>query len=117
MKGYEVFKRVLNLLGYINTDDAIGNDNSLYQRSFYLINQILSDLKQKEIENMNDEINIPEKSLEALFYGVAMLLALSNGDGSKNSLFAGIYNSKRSAALSESEKIADNMPKVTWGEI
>ena len=117
MTGYELLKRVLNLLGYVYTDDKITHDSGLYKRSFYIINQILNDLNQAEIEDMNAEIKIPKKSLEALPYGVAMLLALTSGDSNKNHLFTEIYNSKRSAALCQKDNIEDKMPNVTMGEI
>ncbi len=117
MKGYEVYKRVLNLLGYINNDDSITSDSALYKRALYAINQILLDLKQEEIESMNDSINIPKSSVEALIYGVAMLLALIGGDGERNRLFAELYNAKRSAALSEINTVSDVMPNVDGGAI
>ncbi len=117
MTGYDVLKTVLNLLGYVDTDDKISHDSGLYQRSFYVINQILCDLNQSKIENMNDEIKIPQKTAEALPYGVAMLLALICGDSNKNHLFAEIYNSKRAAALCHNDKIEDKMPNVALGEI
>ena len=117
MTGYDLLKKVLNLLGYVDSDDKVTHDSGLYNRSFYIINQILADLNQGEIKGMNDEIKIPQKCAEALPYGVAMLLALVSGDNNKNHLFAEIYNSKRSAALCQKEIIDDKMPNVALGEI
>lgn len=117
MKGYEVYKRVLNLLGYMNNDDSITSDNALYKRALYAINQILTDLKQKEIEGMNDSIDISKVGGEALIYGVAMLLSLIGGDGERNRLFTELYNAKRSAALCEINTVSDVMPNVDGGAI
>ncbi len=117
MRGYEVYKRVLNLLGYINNDDNITPDSALYNRAIYAINQILLDLKQNEIESMNDIINIPKLSAEALVYGVAMLLSLIGGDGERNRIFAELYNAKRCAALNEAGTVLDVMPNVDGGAI
>ncbi len=117
MKGYELYNRVLNLLGYVNNDDSITSNSALYKRALYAINQILLDLKQNEIESMNDTINIPKAHAEALIYGVTMLLALVGGDGERNRLFTNIYNSKRSAALSEVDTVLDAMPNVDGGAI
>lgn len=117
MKGYEVYKKVLNLLGYMNNDDSITADSALYKRALYAINQILLDLKQAEIEGMNDVINIPKPSVEALVYGVAMLLSLIGGDGERNRLFTELYNAKRSAALNEVDTVLDVMPNIDGGAI
>ncbi len=117
MKGYELYKRVLNLLGYINNDDCITSDSLLYKRSLGVINQILLDLKQSEIEDMNSEINIPKPCEEALTYGTAMMLSLIGGDSEKNYLFTSMYNAKRSAALCESSSVTDVIPNVDGGAV
>ena len=116
MKGHDVYKRVLNLLGYINNDDNISSDNALYSRALHVINQILIDLKQQEIADMNSEINISAVCGEALIYGVAMLLSLIGGDGNMNSIFTAIYNSKRCAVLNSTDVIVDTLPVVNEGE-
>jgi hypothetical protein len=116
MKGYEIYKRVINLLGYVNQDDSISADNALYRRALYAFNQILVDLKQDEVKDLNCEINIPKASMEALVYGVAMVLSLIGCDAELNRVFTQIYNSKRSAALSESATVVDVLPTVIEGE-
>ncbi len=117
MKAYEVYKSALSLLGYVDSDDRIVPDNTLYKRAIAIINQTLTDLKQNEIENMNSEINISKSCLEALIWGVAMLLSISTADADKNRVFTSIYNSKRTAALCEAETIEDKLPNVNLGEI
>lgn len=117
LKGYELYKKVLNLLGYINNDDSITSDSLLYKRAFGVINQILLDLKQTEIEDMNCEIKIPKACEEALSYGVAMMLSLIGGDSERNRLFTSLYNAKRAAALCENSSIKDVMPNVDGGAV
>ncbi len=116
MKGYEIYKRVLNLLGYENYDDTVTADGTLYRRALYALNQILVDLKQDEVEDLNSVINIPKASMDALVYGVAMILSLIGCDSELNRVFTQIYNSKRSAALNEISAVADVLPTVVEGE-
>ena len=117
MKGYDLYKRVLNLLGYMYSDDSITSDNLLYKRALYAINQILSDLDQNEIADMNCEIKLSKPQLDALIYGVAMLLSLIGGDGERNRLFTNLYNAKRGAVLNRVDAVTDAMPKVDGGAI
>ena len=117
MKGYDVYKRVLNLLGYMYNDDSITSDNVLYKRALYSINQILLDLGQNEIADMNCEINLSKAQLDALVCGLAMLLSLIGGDGERNRLFTNLYNAKRSAALNKVDVVVDAMPNVDGGAI
>ena len=116
MRGHDVYKRVLNLLGYINNDDNISADSALYSRALHVINQILIDLKQEEIPDMNSVVNISAQCCEALIYGVAMMLSLIGGDGNMNGIFTNIYNSKRSAVLNSTDVIVDTLPIVNEGE-
>ena len=116
MKGNDVYKRVLNLLGYINSDDSITSDVVLYKRSLHIFNQILLDLNQKELNDFESEMNLSKPYLEALIYGVAMLLSLNCGDAERNKIYTNIYNAKRSAALSSIETITDVMPTTVEGE-
>lgn len=116
MKANDIYKRVINLLGYINYDDAMTDDSALYARALHAINQILVDLKQQEVETMESVIDIPKASVEALVYGTAMMLSLIGCDSELNRVFTQIYNAKRSTALSEISAITDVLPTVIEGE-
>ena len=116
MKGHEIYKRVLNLLGYINQDDVITDDSTLYSRALDALNQILLDLKQEEVKDLESDINIPKLSMEALVYGMAMMLSLIGCDNELNRVFTQIYNAKRSAALNEITAVKDVLPTVIEGE-
>ena len=116
MKGYDVYKRVINLLGYVNQDDAITSDNALYRRALHVMNQVLVDLKQEEVEDLNCNINLSRVTIDALVYGMAMLLSLIGCDAELNRIFTQIYNSKRAAVLNEITIVTDVLPTVIEGE-
>ncbi len=115
MTGNDVFNRVLNLLGYLNSYTAKTDNQNLLKRAPEIINQICFDLKIPNIIRLSDKIEASDKALDALCYGVAMLLALVEGDGTKNKMFADIYNAKRAAALSCKDVIVDKLPKADYG--
>ncbi len=115
MTGNDIYRRVLGLLGYLNTNIENANDNNLLKRAPDIINQICLDLKIPQIERLSDTIKANDILLDALCYGTAMLMALIEGDGAKNQIFTQIYNSKRATALSQIEKIEDKLPFVSYG--
>ncbi len=115
MRGNDVYRRVLALLGYLNTDKVIAGEENLLNRVNDIINQICIDLKIPQIKLLSDEITATPETVEALCYGVAMLMALEDGDGVKNQLFAQIYNSKRASVLSKKETVEDKLPFISYG--
>lgn len=115
MKGNDIYRRVLSLLGYLNSDIVIAGEQNLLKRVEDIINQICIDLKIPQIKLLSDEIKATPEAVEALCYGAAMLMALQDGDGVKNELFAQIYNSKRAAVLSKKETVEDKLPFVSYG--
>lgn len=112
MTGNELYKRVLGLLGYLNTDTLSGTEN-LFKRALDIINQMCLDLKITQIDMLSDEIKADNKKIDALCYGTAMLMALVEGDGAKNEIFAKIYNAKRALALSNVDKVEDKLPFIS----
>ncbi len=112
MTGNEVFTRVLNLLGYLNSQTVRGDNENLLKRAPDIINQICFDLKIGSVKRLSDKINADSKKLDALCYGVAMIMALVEGDGDKNKVFTDIYNAKRAMALSSKEYVEDKLPKA-----
>ena len=117
MTGYDIYKRASALLGYNIQNGETAENHSLTNRLPHLINQILSELKIKPIENLYDKIELTSQSQEAVCYGTAMLIALSESDGTKNQIFANIYNAKRASALSETDTVNDVLPSVGSGGI
>lgn len=112
MKGFDIYKRCIVLMGYTSSDSDAISDRTLIDRFPEIINQIAMDLKAEPIESLSEDIKLSAPKQEALCYGAAMLLALTEGDGAKNQLFAGIYNAKRAAALCETDSISDVLPSI-----
>ena len=112
MKGYDIYKRCMSLMGYIASNDEVISDYTLIARFLEFLNQIALDLKMPSIESLSEELSVSTEKIDALCYGTAMLLSFSEGDMTKNQFFANIYNSKRTAALSEVSNISDVLPSV-----
>ena len=110
MNGREILKQALLLLGYTNSYgevDAQG-DAELFKRGTAVVQQIFDDLQRAEhpLQFIQKPVTMDSPieglSMEAVRdimpYGVAMLMAQSEGDGDNQALFADLYNRKRSSA-------------------
>lgn len=115
MTGNDIYRRVLGLLGYLNTNTVKAGEENLLKRAPDIINQICLDLKISQIKRLSDKIEAKSEALDALCYGTAMIMSLVEGDGAKNQIFTAIYNAKRAAALSQTQKIEDKLPFVSYG--
>lgn len=115
MTGYDIYNRVLNLSGKRHTVDDGFSEQIMLERMPDIIDQICFDLKIPAIKALENEINATEPQIDALCYGTAMLLSLSEGETEQNRLFTQIYNAKRAAVLSETQKIQDSLPTVSYG--
>ncbi len=113
MTGYELRKRVCSLLGYLETES---NNTLLKNENFTNIaNQISSDLRLKEIENLSEILSLSPMEFEVLTYGCAMLLATALRDIGSAEVYSGLYNSKRALCLNETDKIKDVLPSPFLG--
>lgn len=112
MKGYDIYKRALNLLGYSGGEGSPTAAELMEKRCLEAVNQILADLKCEPISSLSAELANTAAKTEALCYGTAMMLSLTEGDGEKNRLFTEIYNAKRAAALACIEHVGDCLPNV-----
>ena len=115
MTGYDVIKRAMHLLGYSGQEGDPSESNSTALKGLEIINQLLPDLNCNGIFSLLDSLEIPKAKEEALIYGAAMLLALTEDDANKNHLFAEMYNAKRATALAEISGVKDTLPKVITG--
>jgi len=120
----EVFKQALVLLNYTDPQgnvDAV-NNTELYKRALPLINQIFADLWHvrtsanfEPLVSLSQEIPLASYVVTNIMpYGVAMLIAQTNGDADNQALYAAMYNQRRSSAQSVSEQIVDKMPRVCF---
>lgn len=115
MTGYDIYNKVLNLSGNRNHIEDDFSEQIMLERMPDIINQICFDLKIPLIKVLENEIIATEPQIDALCYGTAMLLSLSEGETEQNRLFTQIYNAKRAAVLSEIQKIQDSLPTVSYG--
>ncbi len=121
MKGQEVFRQALRLLGYTDTlgDLDSAQNTESYKRGLAVINQLVSDLSRLEsgemaapLLSLRQELPLSERTArDILPYGVAMLLAASEGDGDNQQLFAALYDQKRVSVRSGYERRTDTLPR------
>lgn len=115
----EIRDRAWRLLNYTDGDGRI--DTAMYAdaaaRSLAVVNQIYADIRYclcaqgvRELETLTEEIDLPEQIVnDVMPYGVAMLTAQTLGDADNQSLFADLYNRKRTR-LTHATKRGDVMP-------
>ena len=112
MKGFDIYKRAMLLLGYNDIVNTSSLQARFEEQGTEVISQIAADLKISDIPSLSSDINIEREQSEALMYGTAMILALTEGDSAKNRVFTELYNAKRAAALKEIGRIADVLPSA-----
>jgi len=112
MTGYEFAKKVTALLGY-SLDDDYSTERK--ERFLHIFNQVAEDLKLSPINGLTDSVNTESKETEALMYGCAMMLAVSENDAGHAQTFARIYGPKRTALLSHIDSKQDVLPRAENG--
>ena len=123
MTGTEVLRQAMSLLNYTDTNGNINaaNNANLNKRALPLINQIYADLWEARTEgafftalkSLGETLDLNDYvCYNILPYGVAMLLAQSDGDVDNQSLYASIYNQRRPAAFSRGGHIRDVLPRT-----
>lgn len=117
MTGNDIFKRSLSLLGYTPTEQEAVSGKALLSRMPEILNQILSDLGLPNVDDLTQNIVGTPIQLDAVCCGCTMLLALSDGDNTKNRVFTEIYNARRAAALSKAGQRQDTLPYTCDGGI
>ena len=105
--GPDVLEQALRLLNYTDIYGQLDGQQhtELYKRGLAAVNQIYGDLwftGRKEpflpLTSLRETLSLSARQLhDVMPYGVAMLLALSEGDGDNQLLYAGLYNRKRAA--------------------
>nr|DAG73633.1 MAG TPA: hypothetical protein [Caudoviricetes sp.] len=105
--GQDVLEQALRLLNYTDIYGQLDGQQhtELYKRGLAAVNQIYGDLwftGRKEpflpLTSLRETLSLSARQLhDVMPYGVAMLLALSEGDGDNQLLYARLYNRKRAA--------------------
>ncbi len=113
MTGRDVHFIVSGMLGYDPTPTLNGANDIMAKNTLTAINRILLDLTDKpsHLKKLTDEIEEEQGLKDALIYGVAMFLALIDGDAVKQSAYCDIYNAKRKRYKSTITSVKDVMPR------
>ena len=122
----DVLERAMHLCGITNSAGAIDRerDADIIKRGLPLVEQMVCDLHllehpdtdPPEIKTSETVIPLSARTVnDILPYGVAMLLAQTEGDAGAQSAFAAIYNQKRQGARRRTATITDVLPSGEWG--
>ncbi len=123
MTGNDILKQAMTLLNYTDNNGNVnaGNNANLNKRALPIINQIYADLWEPVencaefavLTNMNEPIDLNRYALlNVMPYGVAMLLAQSDGDAENQTMYASLYNQRRAGAFRQSGHVLDTMPRT-----
>lgn len=117
MKAKEIITNALKLLGYTS---SAGNEQltaRIMNKAIPIINVVYSDLWPKEhtedfepITKLDDEIDLSNKAVSVMVYGVCSYIAQSEEDAVQQNIWAILYNKKR-ASLSKITTKIDTLPK------
>lgn len=111
----EIFKNAVNLLGY--SESNAGLTQRTNSRAVSIFNLVYNDLRNISgyelcpAKSISDEIELPQKAVDALICGVASYIALSEGDDLMQAVFSAEYQQRRTA-LTEVTGIEDILPVV-----
>lgn len=120
MNGKQLLERALLLLNYVDAAGEPHFPGVNGKRAVSVINQIAADLlfaRQADaaftpMVRLDEAIPLDERTVENVMpYGVAMLLAQSEGDADGQALFAAIYNRKRAAVGGLAQTRRDVLPR------
>lgn len=122
MTGREAFEQAMRLLNYTDSYGDINGakDAALFQRARALLNSIYADLFYTshgpeevfpELTDINEVLQLNDRiAQDVLPYGLAMLLAGSEGDGTNQAIFSRLYNAKRPSAAVRTMRRTNVLP-------
>lgn len=119
MNGNQILQRALTLMGYTDQNGDIDSEaaRSANRHGLAAVRQIYSELSYASgtapaaITDMSMPLPLSRRLLdEVMPYGVAMLLAIAEGDTNTEAAFALIYNRKR-GLLTTTEQRIDALPR------
>ncbi len=121
MTAGEVIRQALALLNYTDTraDGEVPGGHTVYKRALPLADQIAAELWYRDhtepfqpIRDLHTVVPLSDAVVRTVMpYGVAMLLAQSDGDVDNQTLFASLYDGRRTASAT-AERIVDVLPEV-----
>lgn len=116
MTATQVFNIAMNLIGYNDINGEISGEAEIKKNALVKIQMIYQELFRAEgrtetlpvLSSMNDELILNDDTIrEIMPYGVAMLMAQSEGDGDNQSLMAALYNQKKARLTRMENGITD----------
>lgn len=113
MKLTNIFDRAARLCGFSDSYLKENDSADISERALTAVNAVLFDLcGTDDHESLLDEIILPRAVSDAAVYGTAMFLSLAFGDTEKAGFFSKIFNDKRMAAKSGSDRVSDALPET-----
>ena len=108
----EIYNETVTLLGIDDYGEGFNNSDGFQQDFLCCLNKVILDLTDilVVVKSLKQNIDLPSTAKQALCNGTAMWLALILGDSTKQSFFAGIYNSMRTRYKSTLKSIIDVLP-------
>ena len=123
MTGTDILRQAYTLLNYTDANGNVNaaNNANLSKRALPIINQIYADLWQPRmvgakfevLSTMNQPLDLDDyTAINIMPYGVAMMLAQSDGDVDNQSVYATLYNQRRAGAVTTTDRIIDKLPRT-----
>lgn len=123
MTGTDILRQAYALLNYTDANGNVNaaNNANLSKRSLAIVNQIYADLWHprttgavfEALATMNEKLDLDDyTALNIMPYGVAMMLAQSDGDVDNQSVYAALYNQRRAGAVTATDRIIDKLPRT-----
>lgn len=120
--GDQILRQALILLNYVDAYGAVDTAKGaeLWRRGLTAVNQIYAELWYQEqgetafvpLASPDQAVRLSDRVRQTVMpYGVAMLLAQSEGDGDEQRLFASLYNAKRTAVAGPPDRRLDVLPR------
>ncbi len=116
MTGRDIYLTVSGLIGLDPTPMFNASGDVMAKNTLNAINRVLEDISDGQVLlRLTDEINVDDKVLRALPYGVAMFLCLIEGDTDRYNVFSEIYNGHRRICKGNVTRIIDTQPYSRGG--
>ena len=121
MTGKAIIEQALSLLNYTDGNGQLNSaaNADVMLRSLPLVNQIYADLWYMNskatfppLKHADENLRLDEYTCWNIMpYGVAMLIAQSEGDADNQAVYASIYNQRRGATAKKMDCVQDAFPK------
>ena len=123
MTGTDILRQAYTLLNYTDANGNVNaaNNANLSKRALPIVNQIYADLWQprtsgakfEALSTMNQVLDLDDyTAINIMPYGVAMMLAQSDGDADNQSIYVALYNQRRAGAVTTTDRIIDKLPRT-----